>query len=74
MKTIHMNTVSASGATNLREVALWTMPLASSSTHSTRISTKACILPGTPAVARRAPSHSRNTTRRPMEMDQKSVS
>ena len=53
------NTVSASGATNLRLVALWTMPLASLSTISTRISTAAWKRPGTPEVALRAARQSR---------------
>ena len=53
------NTVSASGATNLRLLALWTMPLASLSTSSNSISTAAWKRPGTPEVALRAARHSR---------------
>ncbi len=46
--------MSASGATNLLLCALWTMPLASLSTSSNRISTAAWNRPGTPEVALRA--------------------
>src|SRR5690242_7620993 len=54
IRTIQRNTVSASGETNLRLLALCTMPLACESTISTRISTAAWKRPGTPAVALRA--------------------
>jgi hypothetical protein len=40
-RKIQTNTVSASGATSLRLSALWTMPFASLSTSSNRISTAA---------------------------------
>ena len=58
IRKIQTNTVSASGATSLRLLALWTMPLAWLSTISTRISTAAWKRPGTPEVALRAASHS----------------
>src|SRR5659263_645803 len=52
--TIQTNTVSASGATSLRLLALWTMALAWPSTNAISISTAAWKRPGTPEVALRA--------------------
>ena len=66
---IQMNTVSASGATNLRLLALCTMPLAWESTISTMISTAAWKRPGTPEVALRAASHSSQQVSTPRAME-----
>ncbi len=68
IRKIQTNTVSASGATNLRLWALCTMPLACPSTISTRISTAAWKRPGTPEVALRAASHSSQQVRTPSAM------
>ena len=67
---IQTNTVSASGATNLRLLALWTMPLACESTISTRTSTAAWKRPGTPEVALRAAIHSSRQQITPSEIAQ----
>ena len=67
--TTQTKTVSASGATNLRLVALWTMPLASLSTSSKRISTAAWKRPGTPGVALRAARQSRKQVMTPSRIE-----
>ncbi len=68
------NTVSASGATNLRLVALWTMFFASLSTSSNSISMAAWKRPGTPAVALRAPSQSSQQPSMPIAIEKKTES
>ncbi|MCY1313778.1 hypothetical protein D9M70_643330 [compost metagenome] len=65
-RKIQTNTVSASGAMNLRLAALCTLALAWLSTISTRISTAAWKRPGTPGVALRAASHSTKQPNAPM--------
>ena len=71
MKKIHTNTVRATGATALREVALGMMPLACVSTSSTSISTAAWKRPGTPEVARLAAFHSTKIANSPRAVAQK---
>ena len=58
-RKIQTKMVNAKGATSLRLLALCTMPLASDSTISTRISTAAWKRPGTPDVALRAAFHNK---------------
>jgi hypothetical protein len=60
IRKIQTNTVSARGAMNLRDWALWILALAWLSTISTSISTAAWKRPGTPEVALRAASQSTN--------------
>ncbi|KAG1241805.1 hypothetical protein G6F65_023343 [Rhizopus arrhizus] len=74
IRMIQMNKVSASGAMKRRLLALWTMPLAWSSTMSTIISTKAWKRVGTPLVARRAARHRKKITIRPIRPDQNNES
>src|SRR5688572_3056382 len=53
ISTTQTKTVSAAGAMNLLRSPWWKMPRTCSSTKSINNSTKACRLPGTPAVAPR---------------------
>ena len=69
-----MKTVSASGPTNLRDCALWTIDLAWLSTISSTISTAACMRPGTPEVTRLATLRSTSTPSSPISTDQNTVS
>ena len=70
IRKIQTNTVSASGDTSLRLLALWITPLAWFSTISDMISTAAWKRPGTPEVALRAPSHSSQQPSAPSKIDQ----
>ena len=74
IRKTQMNTVSASGPTNLRECALWTIDLAWLSTISSTISMAAWKRPGTPDVARLAARYSSHTASAPIAIDQNSVS
>ena len=64
-----MNTVSASGDTSLRLLALRTTPLAWFSTISDIISTAAWKRPGTPGVALRAARHRKKQPMAPNRME-----
>src|SRR5512147_2141660 len=70
--TIHRNTVSASGAMNVRSP--WTIDLLCSSTSSTSDSTAAWNRPGTPEVTLRATSHSTSSTEQSTSTEKKIVS
>ncbi len=72
IRKTQQNTVRASGAMKVRSPL--TSTLACSLTMSTSISTAAWKRPGTPEVARRAASHSTNSTIRPQRTEKNTVS